>query len=408
MKIFVINCGSSSIKYQLFDMEKDELLAKGIVEKIGEEYSIFSHETKKRKIKRNVKVSNHAQGLDLIIKSLLDKSRGVIKNVSEISAVGHRVVHGGSEFIKPVLITKDVIQTIRKYAVFAPLHNPPNLAGIEASISLLPGVPQVAVFDTAFHQTMPEEAYIYPIPYRYYEEYGIRRYGFHGTSHRYVAQEAARILGKDINNLKIITCHLGAGCSIAAVRGGKSIDTSMGFTPLEGVPMGTRSGDIDPSIIFFMAEKEGLNLNEVNEILNKKSGLLGISGVSNDVREIMKSAQSGNHRANLALKIFVYRVKKYIGAYAAVLNGLDVLVFTGGIGEKSVDLRSRICAGLDFLGIKLDEKRNKNPEKWKGIISQDDSEVNVLVIPTQEELLIARETVEVIQKNNKACNLKSK
>jgi acetate kinase len=407
MKILVINCGSSSIKYQLFDMEREELLAKGMVEKIGEKYSVFHQETKKRKIKKTVKVSDHSQGLQLIIKFLLSRSYGIIKNFSEISAVGHRVVHGGSKFIKSTLITEDVIQTVEKYVVFAPLHNPPNLAGIEAAMSALPDVPHVAVFDTAFHQTMPEEAYIYPIPYEYYKKYGIRRYGFHGTSHQYVAQEAAKALGKDIRDLKIITCHLGAGCSMAALKSGKSVDTSMGFTPLEGLPMGTRSGDIDPSIIIFIAEKEGLGFQDVNEILNKKSGLLGISGVSNDVREITESAKGGNHRAKLALNVFAYRVRKYIGAYAAVLGGVDALVFTGGIGEKSADLRSKICDGLDFLGIKLDEKKNKNPGKWAGAINRDDSPAKILVIPTWEELMIARETFEIVQKLGEAHSFKS-
>jgi len=399
MKILVINCGSSSIKYQLLDMEREEELAEGLLEKIGEAHSFLSHQTGKGVIRREVNAPNHHQGLSLIIDLLLERSEGVIKDLSEISAVGHRVVHGGDTFIESTLIDGEVMQTIKRCATLAPLHNPPNLAGIEAAMDLLPNVPQVAVFDTAFHQTMPEEAYVYPLPYEFYEKYGIRRYGFHGTSHRYVAQRAAQILGKDLRDLKIITCHLGNGCSITAVDRGKSVDTSMGFTPLEGLPMGTRCGDIDPSIIFFIAEKENLSFEEVNNILNRKSGLLGISGISNDVREIRREAERGNYRARLALEILAYRVKKYIGAYAAVLGGVDAIVFTAGIGENAGYVRSRICQGLEFLGIQLDENRNKDPVKWRGIISAENSQVKVLVIPTREELMIARDTLEILQRH---------
>lgn len=398
MKVLVINCGSSSIKYQLFDMETEETLAKGLVEKIGEEVSLLSQQTKKGRTEREVKVSNHRQGLRLIIDSLLDKSQGVIRNTSEISATGHRAVHGGDAFIESTLIDDMVIQTIKKFQTLAPLHNPPNLAGIEAAKNLLPDVPHVAVFDTAFHQTMPRKAFIYPLPHEFYEKHGIRRYGFHGTSHRYVAQKAAQILGRNLRDLKIITCHLGNGCSMTAVDRGKSVDTSMGFTPLEGLPMGTRCGDIDPSIIFFIAEKEGLSLEEINEALNRKSGLLGVSGVSNDVREIIKEAEKGNSRARLALDIFAYRVKKYIGAYAAVLGGVDALVFTAGIGENAADIRSEICKDLRFLGVKLDEDKNEDPLKWQGMVSTEDSQVKVLVVPTWEEWIIARDTLEVVQR----------
>jgi len=396
MKILVINCGSSSIKYSLFDMKKEIILAEGVVEKIGEEYSTFSQKSIEGKVKKRLVIRDHKEGLQLILNSLKENG-GVIKDLSEISAVGHRVVHGGNDFVESTIINEDVIRSLEKYAVLAPLHNPPNLIGIKVSKDLLPDTPQVAVFDTAFHQTIPETAYIYAIPYELYEKYGIRRYGFHGTSHRYVSRKAAEILGEKISKLRIITCHLGNGCSIAAIKQGKSVDTSMGFTPLEGLPMGTRSGDIDPSIIFFIAEQENLPLKKIEEILNKKSGLLGVSGVSNDMREIKREADAGNRRAQLALEIFAYRVKKYIGAYTAVLGGLDVLVFTGGIGENAYYIRSKICQGLEFLGIRLDEDKNKDPAKWCGIINTEDSRVKVLVIPTREDLIIARETLETIK-----------
>ncbi len=398
MKILVINCGSSSIKYQLLDMEGEQVLAEGIVEKIGEPSSLLSHRTGKGLIRKEVTARDHREGLRLVIDHLLEKSGGVIKDPSEISAVGHRVVHGGDAFIESTLVDENVIQTIRRCATLAPLHNPPNLAGIQAAMDLLPDAPQVAVFDTSFHQTMPREAYIYPLPYEFYEKYGIRRYGFHGTSHRYVALRAAQILGRDLKDLRTITCHLGNGCSITAVDRGRSVDTSMGFTPLEGLPMGTRCGDIDPSIVFFVAEKEKLNLTEVSEILNRKSGLLGISGISNDVREIRGESERGNDRAQLALRILAYRVRKYIGAYAAVLGGVDVVVFTAGIGENAEYVRSEVCRGLEFLGVRLDERRNREPVKWQGVISEEGSQVKVLVIPTREELMIARDTLEVLRR----------
>ena len=399
MKILVINCGSSSIKYGLFDTGREEALAEGIIEKIGEEHSIISQQIKEKKFKNIVSVKNHRQGLDLILNSLRDSSEGTIKDISAISAVGHRVVHGGSDFVESTVIDSEVIKSIRKYRNLAPLHNPSNLVGIEVSMSLLPDIPHVAVFDTAFHQSIPEVAYIYPVPYKLYEKYGIRRYGFHGTSHRHVSQRAAKILGKPLNHLRIITCHLGNGCSVTAVHHGKSVDTSMGLTPLEGLPMGTRCGDIDPSITFFLAEEERLTLTEINDILNKKSGLLGISGISNDIREIRKEAKKGNFRAKLALDIFAYRIKKYIGAYATVLGGVDVIVFTGGIGENANYVRSKICQGLGFLGIRLDEDRNKDPVRYHRIINTEDSPVKILVIPAREDLIIARETLEAIMKH---------
>ena len=398
MKILVINCGSSSIKYQLLDMEREQVLAEGLLEKIGEPGALLSHRVGKEVIKEEVIAHSHREGLRLVIDHLLEKSGGVIKDPSEISAVGHRVVHGGDAFIESTLIDEKVMQTIRKFAALAPLHNPPNLAGIEAAMDLLPDAPQVAVFDTSFHQTMPREAYIYALPYEFYEKYGVRRYGFHGTSHRYVALRAAQIMGRNLESLKIITCHLGNGCSITAVDRGKSVDTSMGFTPLEGLPMGTRCGDIDPSIIFFVAEKARLDLTEINEILNRKSGLLGISGVSNDVREVKSEAERGNNRAQLALRILAYKVRKYIGAYAAVLGGVDAIVFTAGIGENAEYIRSEACRGLEFLGVRLDVSKNRDPAKWQGMISSDDSKVKVLVVPTREELMIARDTVEILRR----------
>jgi len=398
MKILVINCGSSSIKYQLLDMEREQVLAEGLLEKIGEPGSLLSHRVGEEVIKEEVIAHSHREGLRLVIDHLLEKSGGVIKDPSEISAVGHRVVHGGDAFIESTLIDEKVMQTIRKFAALAPLHNPPNLAGIEAAMDLLPDAPQVAVFDTSFHQTMPREAYIYALPYEFYEKYGVRRYGFHGTSHRYVALRAAQIMGRNLESLKIITCHLGNGCSITAVDRGKSVDTSMGFTPLEGLPMGTRCGDIDPSIIFFVAEKARLDLTEINEILNRKSGLLGISGVSNDVREVKSEAERGNNRAQLALRILAYKVRKYIGAYAAVLGGVDAIVFTAGIGENAEYIRSEACRGLEFLGVRLDVSKNRDPAKWQGMISSDDSKVKVLVVPTREELMIARDTVEILRR----------
>jgi len=398
MKILVINCGSSSIKYQLLDMRTEQVLAEGLVEKIGEPGSLLTHRTGKGTTKEEVTARNHREGLRLVIDHLLEKSDGVIKDLSEIAAVGHRVVHGGDAFIESALIDDSVMQTIKRCAALAPLHNPPNLAGIEAAMDLLPDAPQVAVFDTAFHQTMPKQAFVYPLPYEFYEKHGIRRYGFHGTSHRYVALRAAQILGRNPKDLRIITCHLGNGCSMAAVDRGKSVDTSMGFTPLEGLPMGTRCGDIDPSIVFIIAEKEGLDLTEVGEILNRKSGLLGISGVSNDVREIRSAAERGNDRARLALQILAYRVRKYVGAYAAVLGGLDVIVFTAGIGENADYVRAEVCRGLEFLGVHLDESRNREPLRWQGVISREDSKVKVLVVPTREELMIARDTLEILQR----------
>lgn len=390
-KILVVNCGSSSIKYELFEAESLTSVASGLLERIGSKPAVLKHEVGGSLTKGEVDVSNHRQGLELILEVLLKAEPRAIDSLDEIIAVGHRVVHGGDVFFESTLIDEKVLETLRKWAHFAPLHNPPNIAGIEAARSLLPGVPQVAVFDTAFHQTMPEVAYLYATPYELYEKLGIRRYGFHGTSHKYVAHKAAELLGEKIEKLRIVTCHLGNGCSITAVKNGRSVDTSMGFTPLEGLVMGTRSGDMDPSIVFYLMEN-GFSPRGVEELLNKRSGLLGISGVSNDIRDVEREAEAGNRRARLALEVFAYRAKKYIGAYAAVLNGVDVLVFTGGIGENDPLMRRMICDNMGFLGLKLDVKANEAVVGKTGVISDENSQVKVLVIPTDEELAIAEET----------------
>jgi len=396
MKILVINCGSSSIKYKLLDInKKEEVLAQGNLQRIGERNSLQLHFLGDRKIRIEEKIANHKQGLNQLLNLIVDKDKGILEDLSQISAIGHRVVHGGEKFLQPSLIDEKVINTIRKLIPLAPLHNPPNLAGIEAARSLLPRTPQVAVFDTAFHQSLPPKAFLYGLPYEYYKKYGIRRYGFHGTSHKYVAQKAAKAMGTSLEKLKMISCHLGNGCSITAIQGGKSIDTSMGFTPLEGLVMGTRCGDLDPALVLWLIKQEGLRPAELEDVLNTKSGLLGISGLSNDVRDLQKAEQTGNHLAKLALDIFVYRIKKYIGAYSAILSGLDGLVFTGGIGENGAEIRRHICDGLEFLGIDLDEEKNKRVDSE--VISKNNSSVKILVIPTDEEIMIARETQKIIQ-----------
>ncbi len=398
MNILVINCGSSSIKYQLINREKRKVLAKGLLEKIGKANSSQIHHIGGKVVKKQDEVANYEEGLESILALLLDKKRGVIKDASEISAVGHRVVHGGEDFFHSVLIDDEVIKTIKSYISLAPLHNPPNLAGIKAARSLLPDVPQVAVFDTAFHQTLPEKAFLYALPYQYYEKYKIRRYGFHGTSHRYIAERAAKFLKKPLKELKIITCHLGNGCSITAIDKGKSIDTSMGFTPLEGLVMGTRCGDIDAAAVLFLMEKENFTTAQMDNLLNKQSGLLGISGISNDLREVQKWAVKGDQRAKLALEVFAYRIKKYIGAYSAVLGGLDALIFSAGIGENEANIRDRVCQGLEFLGVYLDKKKNRASSKASRFISTESSPAKILVIPTNEEEMIAEETWRVVNK----------
>ncbi len=396
MKVLVINCGSSSLKYQVLDMTNEELICKGLVERIGMDGSVISHtKTGMDKFVLEVPMQDHKDAIGHVIDALKDEEHGVVKSMSEIGAVGHRVVHAGEKFAHSVLITDEVIKALEECVDLAPLHNPPNLLGIAACQELMPGTPMVGVFDTAFHQTMPPQSYIYAIPYEYYEKYGIRRYGFHGTSHKYVSERAADILNVNIEDLKIITCHLGNGASVSAIKRGKCIDTSMGLTPLEGLVMGTRSGDIDPAIVTYIREKENLEQGGANEILNKKSGMLGISGVSSDFRDIEAAAEEGNERAMLALKVFAQRVKFYIGGYIAEMNGVDAIVFTAGVGENDMGMRDIICNEMGNLGIKLDLVKNKVRGK-EMVISTEDSKVKVLLIPTNEELMIARDTYNIV------------
>ena len=398
MKILVLNCGSSSLKYQLIDSDTENVLAKGLCERIGIEGSKLKHQPAgKDDVVFNEYMEDHTVAVQMVIDALLDSNHGVVSSAKEINAVGHREVHGGEYFANSVVITPEVKEAIQKCAELAPLHNPANLIGIDACEKIMPGVPQVAVFDTAFHQTMPERAYLYAIPYEYYEKYKIRRYGFHGTSHRFVSEEAAKMINRPLEESKIITCHLGNGGSICAVRNGKSIDTSMGFTPLEGLAMGTRSGNVDAAVITYLMEKENLTPAEMDTILNKKSGVLGISGVSSDFRDIEGAKDEGNVRAEAALDIFAYRVAKYIGEYAAAMNGVDAIVFTAGLGENSGSTRRVICDYLTFLGIHIDSYNNSL--RGKAIeISAPDSRIRVLVIPTNEELVIARDTKELLDK----------
>ncbi len=393
MKILVLNSGSSSLKFQLFEIkEKEDVLIKGIADGIGLNNSFIKYEIKGRvKIIRK-KINDHKKALKNVLDIIL--AEGIISSFNEINAIGHRAVHGGEDFKEPVIVNKKVIKKINDLSSLAPLHNPANLVGMKVCKELLPNIKQVAVFDTGFHGNMPKKAFIYGIPYAYYKKYGIRRYGFHGTSHHYVSKKAAEIMKKDYGKLKIITCHMGNGSSIAAVMNGKSIDTSMGFTPLEGVVMGTRCGDIDPAIIPFLMNNEKLSVKEIDDVLNKKSGLLGVSGISPDVRVLWASEKKGNKRAGLALDILGYRVAKYIGAYIAAMNGVDAIVFTAGIGENAFYVRERILKHFEYLGLKIDKTRNKNNET---IISANNSKIKVLVIPTNEELQIARETFELVK-----------
>jgi len=392
MKVLVINCGSSSLKYQLMDMETEVVIAKGNCERIGMLNGSISYQAgNNEKIIVTLDIPNHKEALTLILDKLIDSNTGVINSLEEIEAVGHRVVHGGEKFTSSVIITDDVIQDIECCCKLAPLHNPANLMGINACKKLIPNAKMAAIFDTAFHQTMPEKAYIYGIPYKYYEKYAVRRYGFHGTSHKYVSRRAAQILGKDISSSKIIVCHLGNGSSICAVKDGKSIDTSMGFTPLEGLIMGTRSGDIDPAILQYIAEIEQINIDEVVDILNKHSGVKGISDLSSDFRDLVDSAEMGNELAELALDAYAYRVGKYIGSYVAVMGGVDAIVFTAGIGEKDADTRIRIFEYIKYLGISINNETIRTRGK-EAILSTPDSNVCVMTIPTEEELTIARET----------------
>ncbi|GAB6170187.1 acetate kinase [Clostridium carnis] len=397
MKTLVINCGSSSLKYQLIDMNTEESMVQGLIERIGIDGSLLTQKIEgKDKYVVTTPMKDHKDAIKLVLEALVDKEHGVINSMDEISAVGHRVVHGGEKYSKSVIITDEVLESIKECIVLAPLHNPPNIIGIEACKELMPNTPMVAVFDTAFHQTMPKEACICPLPYELYEKYGIRKYGFHGTSHKYVSNKVAEVMGKDIKDLKIITCHLGNGCSITAIKGGKSIDTSMGFTPIAGVMMGTRSGSIDPSVIGFLIEEHGYNIKEVDELLNKKSGVLGISGVSSDFRDVIDAAEKGNERAQLALDIFHYKVRAQIAAYAGIMGGVDVIVFTAGIGENSSLTRKESLKGLEFLGFTLNEEKNSIRGEIQEI-SNKDSKVKIYEIPTNEELMIARETAELVK-----------
>ena len=396
MNILVINCGSSSLKYQLINSETEGVLAKGLCERIGIDGMLTYQPEGGEKEKSEIAMPTHTEAINAVLAALTNEKTGVIKSLSEVGAVGHRVVHGGEKFTSSCLINDESMKAIEECNDLAPLHNPANLIGIRACQELMPGVPMVAVFDTAFHQTMPEVAYTYGIPYEYYEKYKVRRYGFHGTSHSYVSKRTAEIVGKPYDQMKIIVCHLGNGASISAVNCGKSVDTSMGLTPLEGLVMGTRSGDLDPAIIDFVGKKEGLSLDEMNEVLNKKSGMLGISGVSSDGRDLDAAAEAGNKRAQLALDVFDYRVIKYIGAYAAVMNGVDAIAFTAGIGENNIKMRKDVCKNLTYLGVKLDEEKN-NVRGEERIISTDDSKVQVLLVPTNEELAIARETLALVK-----------
>ena len=400
MIILVLNCGSSSLKYQLLDMKSDEvydLIAKGLVERIGMETGCLKHQaTGKEPLIKEMPIEDHTVAITSVVDALLDKEYGVLGTLEDIEAVGHRVVHGAEEFVCSQLITDKVVAQLEKCSVFAPLHNPANILGIKAVSAVLPSVPQVGVFDTAFHQTMPAYAYMYGLPYEYYEKYGIRRYGFHGTSHRYVSAKGARFAGLDPENSKVITCHLGNGSSITAVLNGKSIDTSMGFTPLEGLIMGTRCGNVDPDVVTYIQEKEGLSAAEMSKVLNKKSGFLGLSCVSSDARDLDAAANDGDAKAKLTLKKLTYDITKFIGAYAAAMNGVDLIVFTGGIGENNSRLRRRVCENLTYLGVKFDYDANVTKGE-DTILTLPDSKVKVALITTNEELMIARDTMHIVQ-----------
>lgn len=401
MKILVLNCGSSSIKYKLFEMESKEVIAQGGIEKIGMKGSFLKLTLPDgQKVMLEGEILEHRAGIEYILGVLLSEKYGCIKTIDEIKAVGHRVVHGGERFNSSVLITDEVIDMLNECIELAPLHNPPNLKGIYAIQELLPDTPQVGVFDTAFHQTMPVYAYMYGLPYSLYEKYGIRRYGFHGTSHRYVSRRACEFLGVPYEDQRIITAHIGNGGSVTAIKNGKSIDTSMGMTPVEGLIMGTRSGDIDPGVISYIMEKENMGTKGISTLLNKFSGMLGISGVSSDMREIEEAIEGGNKRAIMALKTYCYRIKKYVGSYAAALGGVDILVFTGGVGENQASARKAVCENMEYMGIELDEELNDSVRAKEVVISKPTSKVKVLIIPTDEELTIAKDTVEILNQVN--------
>lgn len=396
MKILVLNCGSSSLKYQLINMETDEVLASGKYERIGEKEAFITHKAHGQKIKIENPVYNHTEAIEFTFKQLTDTEYKVIDSISEIDGIGHRVVQGTEKFDKPVLITDEVIKEIEECGELAPLHNPAAILGINACKKIAPNMPMVAVFDTAFHQTIPEERYIYPIPYEYYEKYGIRKYGAHGTSHEYVSKRLAEIENKDIKDLKIVTCHLGQGSSICAVEGGKSVDTSMGLSPLGGIPMVTRSGDLDPSVVTYLMKKENLSADEVESILNKKSGVQGISGLAPDFREIEAASYGESKRAKIAIQAFTYAIAGYIAKYAVAMRGIDYIVFTGGVGENQINIRKWICEQLEFMGVQIDEDLNQVRSEEK-LVSKDTSKVKIYVIPTNEELMIARDTENLIK-----------
>ena len=398
MNILVINCGSSSLKYQLINSESEEVLAKGLCERIGIDGSCITHQPKGgEKVKTEIAMPTHTQAVAAVIEKLTDEKVGVVKSLAEIDAVGHRIVHGGEKFASSVVIDEEVMKAIEDCNDLAPLHNPANLIGINSCREIMPDVPMVAVFDTAFHQTMPKKAYLYGLPYEYYEKYKVRRYGFHGTSHDFVSNRVAEIMGRKRKDLKIIVCHLGNGASVSAVKNGKCVDTSMGLTPLEGLIMGTRSGDIDPAIVSFLADKEGKTADEIINICNKKSGVLGLSGgVSSDFRDLAQAAADGNEKADIALKTWAYHVAKYVGAYAAAMNGVDVIAFTAGVGENNVDARAEVCSYLGYLGVTINAEANKKRGE-EVEISTPDSTTKVYVVPTDEELAIARETARLVK-----------
>ena len=396
MKILVLNCGSSSLKYQLINMETEEVLASGKYERIGEDEAFITHKVNGQKIEIKHPAKTHEEAVDFTLKQLINPEYRVIDSLDEISAIGHRLVHGGEKINKSVVITDEVVDVLKECIDLAPLHNPAGIIGIEACKKVMPGKPMVGVFDTAFHQTMPKERYIYPIPYEYYKKYGIRKYGFHGTSHMYVSQRLAEIVGKDISELKIVTCHLGQGSSICAVEGGKSVDTSMGLTPLAGIPMVTRSGDLDPSVVTFLMKKEGWTPEEAENMLNKKSGVQGISGLAPDFREIEAASYGDNERAAIAIEKFKYEIASYIAKYAVAMNGVDYIVFTGGVGENQINIRRGICEKLEFMGVKIDVEAN-NVRGVEKEISAPDSKVKVYLVPTNEELMIAKETARLVK-----------
>jgi acetate kinase len=401
MKILVLNCGSSSIKYQLIDMISNIVLAKGVVEKIGLKGSFLKNETfNGDKVKLEGEILDHQSGIEYILGMMISKQRGVIKGLDEIDAIGHRVVHGGETFKGSCYLDDITIKGIEDCSDLAPLHNPANLKGIYAMKILLPSVPQVGIFDTSFHQTMPDYSFMYALPYSLYKKYGIRRYGFHGTSHSYVSKRACEVLNLDYNTQKIITCHLGNGASVTAIKNGKSVDTSMGLTPVEGLIMGTRSGDIDAGVLTLLMEKEEIDYSSLNTLLNKHSGVLGISGISSDMREVESAAAEGDERAVLALKMYDYRVKKYIGSYAAAMGGVDIIIFTGGIGENGSETRENICKGLEFMGIVFDKQKNDGVRGKELVISKKESRVTVMIVPTNEELVIASDTRYIVEHHN--------